>query len=81
MPRQSVTITEGFHEAVEAYRQQRGLPSWAAALVELSATALGYREQATRPWGGDRKSVIPDPDAPYPEDDPWDEMGFPAPRT
>lgn len=22
-----------------------------------------------------------DPDAPYPEDDPWDEMGFPAPRS
>lgn len=80
MPRHSVTITEKFRAAVEAYRRQRGLPSWSSAIVELAAIALGYQEQATRPWGGNRKTV-PDPDAPYPEDDPWDEMGFPAPRT
>lgn len=74
MPRQSVTVTEDFHEAVEAYRLDRGLASWAAALVELAAAALGYREQAANPWGGDRKTV-PDPDAPFPVEDPWDDLG------
>lgn len=63
MPRHSVTITEKFRAAVEAYRRQRGLPSWSSAIVELAAIALGYQEQAVGSWGGDRKTVIPDPDA------------------
>lgn len=75
MPRHSVTITEKFRAAVEAYRRQRGLPSWSSAIVELAAAALGYQEQAVGSWGGDRKTVIPDPDAPFPETDPWDELG------
>lgn len=64
MPRHSVTVTEKFRDAVEVYRRQRGLPSWSSALVELAAAALGFpQERASRPWGGDRKTV-PDPDAP-----------------
>lgn len=74
MPRKSVSVTHEFHLAVESYRQQRGLPSWSAALVELAAAALGFpQERASRPWGGDRKTV-PDPDAPYPTEDPRKEV-------
>ncbi len=80
MPRHSVTITEKFRAAVEAYRRQRGLPSWSSAIVELAAIALGYQEQAVGSWGGDRKTVLPDPDAPYPDIDPWDELGVIRPK-
>lgn len=61
MPRQSVTLTKAFKEAVATYQKWRGLESWSQALLELAA--IGYQRVMridppafARTWGGDRKS-------------------------
>lgn len=61
------------------------------ALLEQRGVRLGNRHYASvsellrwlvaEQLRRERNRTIADPDAPYPEDDPWDEMGFPAPRS
>ena len=55
MPRINVTVTEEMVEALEEYRQRKGMKSTSEALVRVAAWALNV-ENPKRAWGGDRKS-------------------------
>ena len=61
MPREKVTVTPAFKQAVAAYQAQHGLKSWSQALLHLAA--LGYEHETGTPppvpfaaWGGWRGS-------------------------
>jgi hypothetical protein len=63
MPTKTFKPSRLFVERVEAYRQQCGLQSWSAALVELATEGMkdvGIIQNPAalqlRKWGGDRKS-------------------------
>ena len=55
-----IKITENFVEAVERYKNDRGLKSWTRALVELASAGLeaaGYAApEPAQKWGGDRQN-------------------------
>lgn len=65
MPREKVTVTPEFKEAVAAYQKQRGLKSWSQAMVQLAA--IGYQHETGTPppdayvapggWRGNERSL------------------------
>lgn len=61
MPRPRITVTEAFYDAVEAYREEQHLASWAQAAVELMAIGFQFKTgreapQSAPKWGGTRTS-------------------------
>lgn len=52
--KQSVTTTPDFHAAVEDYRKQHGIKTWAEAITILAAKALAWQSPPTPQHGGKR---------------------------
>lgn len=53
MPKQSITMTDEFWQAVEDYRQEQNIKTWSQALIDLAAKSLD-KDVPLIGWGGAR---------------------------